>query len=131
VLLIALDHKLTSNIFGRVGTIILSAERHSCSSGHNNSNLRKIGSAVGMENASVHCHFSTPANLATEPSRRYTDLVNSRLGLIVSASENMYRTLPTYSNEFYVAAKIKHAMCVCGLETVNIDISPDTAYSKL
>ena len=92
-----------------VEKIIISAEKQARSGGYNGFSFREIAKEIGIKSASIHYHFPTKADLATELTRRYTERFENKLNAI--ASENK--------------------MCLCGLFTADIDILPDAVTDKL
>jgi TetR/AcrR family transcriptional repressor of nem operon len=114
-----------------VEKIILSAEKQARSGGYNGFSFREIAKEIGIKSVSIHYHFPTKADLATELTRRYTERFENKLNAIASANKTLHRKLLAYAIEFYEAAKSENEMCLCGLFTAEIDILPDAVTDKL
>ena len=114
-----------------VEKIIRSAERQARSGGYNGFSFREIAKEIGIKSASIHYHFPTKADLATELTKRYTERFERKLKNIARENSTLHSKLLAYANEFYEAAKTENKMCLCGLFTAEIDILPDTVTDKL
>ncbi len=114
-----------------VERILTSAEKQARIGGYNGFSFREIAKEIGIKSASIHYHFPTKADLATELTRRYTKHFESLLGEIKTNNQTLHSKLQAYANLFYEAATTKGNMCLCGLFTAEIDILPDTVSSEL
>lgn len=114
-----------------VEKIIKSAEQQARSGGYNGFSFREIAKEIGIKSASIHYHFPTKADLATELTKRYTERFEQRLVEIAGKNKTLHSKLLAFANEFYEAAKTENKMCLCGLFTAEIDILPDTVTDKL
>ncbi len=114
-----------------VEKILTSAEKQARTGGYNGFSFREIAKEIGIKSASIHYHFPTKADLATELTKRYTQRFEAILSEIGNNHTTLHSKLQAYANLFYEAAKEKGNMCLCGLFTAEIDILPDTVSREL
>lgn len=114
-----------------VEKIIISAEKQARSGGYNGFSFREIAKEIGIKSASIHYHFPTKADLATELTKRYTQRFAEALKAITAENKTLHSKLLAYSNIFYGAAQTQNKMCLCGLFTAEIDILPNTVTDEL
>jgi len=114
-----------------VEKILASAEKQARIGGYNGFSFREIAKEIGIKSASIHYHFPTKADLATELTKRYTQHFEAMFSEISKNNQTLHSKLQAYANLFYEAAKTKGSMCLCGLFTAEIDILPDTVSDEL
>lgn len=108
-----------------IDRIIASAENQARSGGYNAFSFREIAKEIGIKSASIHYHFPTKENLATELAKRYTEKFNQHLSVITESRGNLQQQLSDYADLFYFALKNDQKMCLCGLFAAEMDVLPE------
>jgi len=99
--------------------ILDAAERMARRGGYHGFSFREVAAAVGVKSASVHHHFPTKEDLATELAARYTERFIAGLGEPGEAGA-IGRVVAAYRS----AIRDDDQMCLCGLFGAEIDALP-------
>ncbi len=99
--------------------ILDAAERMARRGGYHGFSFREVAAAVGVKSASVHHHFPTKEDLATELAARYTERFIAGLGA-PDAPGAVDRLVAAYR----AALRQDDQMCLCGLFGAEIDALP-------
>ena len=99
--------------------ILDAAERMARRGGYHGFSFREVAAAVGVKSASVHHHFPTKEDLATELAARYAGRFIAGLGP-PEASGAVDRMVAAYR----AALREDDLMCLCGLFGAEIDALP-------
>ena len=108
-----------------IDRIITSAENQARSGLYNAFSFREIAKDIGIKSASIHYHFPTKADLASELVRRYTEKFNGYLQAISDSSNSTKQQLSDYAALLYHALTVDQKMCLCGMFAAEIDVLPD------
>ena len=108
-----------------IDRIIEVAESQARSGGYNAFSFREIAKEIGIKSASIHYHFPTKADLASELAKRYTEKFNQHLYAINESKGTLQKQLTDYAELFHYALKTDQKMCLCGLFAAEIDALPD------
>ncbi|MGS2717126.1 TetR/AcrR family transcriptional regulator [Eionea flava] len=104
--------------------IIQSAENQARTGGYHGFSFREIAKDIGIKSASIHYHFPTKTDLATELAKRYTEKFNGHLQAISDTDKGLEEQLSSYTALFYHAIKNDQKMCLCGLFAAESEVLP-------
>lgn len=113
-----------------IDRIIESAENQARSGGYNAFSFREIAKEIGIKSASIHYHFPTKADLATELAKRYTEKFSQHLQAISGSKKNLHGKLTAYAELFYSALKTDQKMCLCGLFAAEMNVLPEDVKAE-
>lgn len=113
-----------------IDRIIASAEGQARSGGYNAFSFREIAKDIGIKSASIHYHFPTKGDLASELAKRYTEKFCEHLNNISEGNDTLYEKLSAYSELFYHALKADQKMCLCGLFAAEMDVLPEDVKAE-
>ena len=99
--------------------ILDAAEGMARRGGYHGFSFREVAAAVGVKSASVHHHFPTKEDMATELATRYAERFVGALGA-PEAPDAVGRLVAAYR----AALRQDDQMCLCGLFGAEIDALP-------
>ncbi len=113
-----------------VDRILKSAESQARTGGYNAFSFREIAKDIGIKSSSIHYHFPTKADLATELTKRYTEKFTQHLEMIDVGGKDLISKLSDYADLFYEALRTDQKMCLCGLFAAEADALPDEVKAQ-
>ena len=99
--------------------ILDAAERMARRGGYHGFSFREVAAAVGVKSASIHHHFPTKEDLATELASRYCARFIAGLGA-PGGKGAIHRLVAAYRS----AIRDDDQMCLCGMFGAEIDALP-------
>ena len=93
--------------------------------------FRELAKEVGIKSASIHYHFPTKGDLATELARQYVEETRSSLEAVLEAAPDAPSRMARYVGLFRKALENDNRMCLCGFLAAEYEDVPETVRSQV
>lgn len=93
--------------------------------------FRELAKEVGIKSASIHYHFPTKGDLATELARQYAEETSASLEAVFDEATDTGTRMKRYVALFRKALENDNRMCLCGFLAAEYEDVPETVRAQI